>query len=99
MGRFGWVFGGQIVAPASVDPYLRIMPVARRIFDACGVFSDLADRDRLLDDVLYKYNYAKSATVWSCTTSPAAASARGSVPWVPSATTRKTGSSRSLLVR
>ena len=28
---YGWVFGGRIVAPASVDPYLRMMPVARLI--------------------------------------------------------------------
>ena len=27
--RYGWIYNGRIVAPASVDPYLRIMPVAR----------------------------------------------------------------------
>ncbi len=58
---FGWVFGGEIVAPAAVDPYLRIMPVARKVFDECGVFMDLDDRDRLLDNIMYKYNYGKSA--------------------------------------
>lgn len=58
---YGWVFGGEIVAPAAVDPYLRIMPVARKVFDACGVFLDHGDRDRLLDNILYKYNYGKSA--------------------------------------
>ncbi len=56
----GWVYGGHIVAPATVDPYLRIMPVARKIFDACGAFMNPADRDRLLDAVLYKYNYQKT---------------------------------------
>ena len=30
-GQYGWVFQGQIVAPATVDPYLRMMPVARKI--------------------------------------------------------------------
>ncbi|MCB9738452.1 MAG: HAD family hydrolase [Deltaproteobacteria bacterium] len=57
----GWQFGGQIVAPASVDPYLRIMPVARQIFDEAGVYRDEADRARLLEGLLYKYNYRKTA--------------------------------------
>ncbi len=56
----GWVFGGAIVAPASVDPYLRIMPVARHIFDALGAFQDLDERNRLLEGLLYKYNYRKT---------------------------------------
>lgn len=56
----GWVYDGQIVAPAGVDPYLRIMPVARRIFDHAGVFASDADRSRLLDGILYKYNYTKT---------------------------------------
>jgi len=56
----GWLFHGHIVAPAIVDPYLRIMPVARKIFDACGAFPSEADRTRLLDGILYKYNYQKT---------------------------------------
>ena len=28
--RYGWIFNQQIVAPATVDPYLRMMPVARK---------------------------------------------------------------------
>jgi phosphoglycolate phosphatase-like HAD superfamily hydrolase len=56
----GWLFHGHIVAPAIVDPYLRIMPVARKIFDACGAFASEADRTRLLDGILYKYNYQKT---------------------------------------
>jgi phosphoglycolate phosphatase-like HAD superfamily hydrolase len=60
----GWVFGGRIVAPASVDPYLRIMPVARRIFDEVGAFTDPSDRARLLEGLLYKYNYRKTATAF-----------------------------------
>ncbi len=61
---FGWVFRGSIVAPANVDPYLRIMPVARRIFDHFGCFPGVLDRERLCDGILYRYNYAKSATVF-----------------------------------
>lgn len=56
----GWLYNGHIVAPATVDPYLRIMPVARMIFDACGSFPVEADRTRLLDGILYKYNYQKT---------------------------------------
>jgi FMN phosphatase YigB (HAD superfamily) len=57
----GWLFGGHIVAPATVDPYLRIMPVARRILDHAGAFTVPAERDRLLDGVLYKHNYGRTA--------------------------------------
>ncbi|MFM7203344.1 MAG: HAD family hydrolase [Myxococcota bacterium] len=58
--EYGWMFEGRIVAPAVVDPYLRIMPVARKIFDHLGVFSAERDRSRLLDGILYKYNYQKT---------------------------------------
>ena len=60
----GWVFNGHIVAPAIVDPYLRIMPVARKVFDAFCVFSSEADRTRLCDAILYKYNYQKTRTAF-----------------------------------
>ena len=58
--RHGWLFKGEIVAPASVDPYLRIMPVARSILDACGAIPGDEDRARLLDGILFKYNYRKT---------------------------------------
>ena len=48
-GDYGWVFGGRIVAPSTVDPYLRIMPVARMILDHYGVFTVSDERDRLLE--------------------------------------------------
>ncbi len=57
---YGWIFNEQIVAPASVDPYLRIMPVARLIFDHYDAFMNPMDRTRLLDAILYKYNYQKT---------------------------------------
>lgn len=56
----GWVYNGHIVAPATVDPYLRMMPVARMIFDHCGAFANEQDRTRLCDGILYKYNYTKT---------------------------------------
>jgi len=57
---YGWQFNGKIVAPAVVDPYLRMMPVTRKIMDRAGVFLDPQDRTRLLDGILYKYNYGKT---------------------------------------
>ncbi|MEC7985433.1 MAG: HAD family hydrolase [Myxococcota bacterium] len=60
--RFGWKFNGDIVAPASVDPYLRIMPVARMILDRANLLTDTSLRDRILDRILYKYNYQKTNT-------------------------------------
>lgn len=61
---YGWLFNGQIVAPASVDPYLRMMPIGRKIMDACKSFMNEQDRTRLLDGILYKYNYLKTITVF-----------------------------------
>ena len=61
---YGWNFNGKIVAPASVDPYLRIMPISRMIFDRAGVYTNLQERDRLLDRILYKYNYQKTTTAF-----------------------------------
>lgn len=55
----GWELDGHIVAPAMVDPYLRVIPVARRIFDELGAFRDAGERRRL-QQILYKYNYPKT---------------------------------------
>lgn len=55
---FLWM--GRAVAPATVDPYLRMVPIAHRILDRFGVMPNALDRGRLLGNVLYKYNYAKT---------------------------------------
>lgn len=55
---FLWM--GRPVAPATVDPYLRMVPIAHRILDRFGVIPGAVDRGRLLGSVLYKYNYAKT---------------------------------------
>ena len=55
---FSWM--GRMVAPASVDPYLRMVPIAHAILDQFGAFPGPIDRGRLLGSVLYKYNYAKT---------------------------------------
>jgi hypothetical protein len=55
---FLWM--GRAVAPATVDPYLRMVPIAHRILDRFGAIPDAQDRARLLGSVLYRYNYAKT---------------------------------------
>ncbi len=50
----------RAVAPATVDPYLRMVPIAHAILDRFGALKDPVDRGRLLGAVLYKYNYAKT---------------------------------------
>src|ERR1043165_6589343 len=55
---FLWM--GRAVAPATVDPYLRMVPIANRILDRFDAFPGAADRGRLLGSVLYRYNYAKT---------------------------------------
>ena len=55
---FLWM--GRAVAPATVDPYLRMVPIAHRILDRFDAFPGAADRGRLLGSVLYRYNYART---------------------------------------
>lgn len=55
---FLWM--GRAVAPATVDPYLRMVPIAHRILDHFGSIPSALDRGRLLGGLLYKYNYAKT---------------------------------------
>jgi len=55
---FMWM--GRPVAPATVDPYLRMVPIAHRILDRHRAVPSAEDRGRLLGSVLYKYNYAKT---------------------------------------
>jgi FMN phosphatase YigB (HAD superfamily) len=50
----------RAVAPATVDPYLRMVPIAHRILDRFSVMPSAIDRGRLLGGILYKYNYAKT---------------------------------------
>ncbi|MEZ4358967.1 MAG: hypothetical protein R3B48_02225 [Kofleriaceae bacterium] len=55
---FLWM--GEAVAPATVDPYLRMVPIANRVFDRFGAVPSAQDRGRLFGTILYKYNYAKT---------------------------------------
>lgn len=78
----GWLFHGHIVAPATVDPYLRIMPVARKVFDTFGAFPSEADRTRLLDGILYKYNYQKTRVAFRAGAAEALAALQGTQTYV-----------------
>jgi hypothetical protein len=59
-GDHPFLWMGRPVAPATVDPYLRMVPIAHRILDHFEVMPSAVDRGRLLGSVLYKYNYAKT---------------------------------------
>ncbi len=63
-GTYGWLQNGKIVAPASVDPYLRFMPIARKVLDHFGVLNDERVRSRILEGILFKYNYPKTDIVF-----------------------------------
>jgi phosphoglycolate phosphatase-like HAD superfamily hydrolase len=58
--KYPFMWMGRAVAPATVDPYLRMVPIANRILDRYGAIPSQDDRGRLLGSVLYKYNYAKT---------------------------------------
>ena len=59
-GDYPFLWMGRPVAPATVDPYLRMVPIAHRILDRYEALASPVDRGRLLGSVLYKYNYAKT---------------------------------------
>ncbi len=58
--RYPFRWKGRAVAPASVDPYLRMVPIADRVFDRFDAFANHVDRGRLTGGVLYKHNYART---------------------------------------
>ncbi len=60
-GGYGWVYDGHIVAPAAVDPYLRIKPVARMILEEAGVLPT-EETLQVLFESLYQTNYPNSTT-------------------------------------
>src|SRR5215475_2618719 len=43
-GSYPFLWMGRAVAPATVDPYLRMVPVAHRILDHFGVVTNPTDR-------------------------------------------------------
>lgn len=62
----GWCYGGEIMAPATVDPYLRMNAVARKVLSENYAIPDvLLDR---LSQLLFSYNYSKTDDVPKSTT-------------------------------
>jgi hypothetical protein len=55
----GYPWRGRLVAPASVDPYLRMVPVANAILDEMRAFTEPRDRGAL-HQLLFRYNYDKT---------------------------------------
>jgi hypothetical protein len=74
----------RAVAPAIVDPYLRMVPIAHRVLDHFGAITDATDRARLLSTVLYKYNYAKTLgrPVFRAGASQVLRTLSGSATWI-----------------
>jgi len=62
-GNNGWLYNKLIVAPATVDPYLRMRAIALRVFDHFKMFMNPSDRDSLLN-FLYKRNYPLSGVAF-----------------------------------
>lgn len=60
--RHAWTMNGLAVAPATVDPYLRIKPVAGMILDELGVALPTRFRESLFTHILYRDNYALTET-------------------------------------
>lgn len=59
-GKYGWCDSmGRIVAPATVDPYLRMMAAAMVLYRRRELFRDDRERDRV-HSVLYRANYRLS---------------------------------------
>jgi len=64
--RYCFEIGGEKVAPSSVDPYLRTGMAVKLIMNELGVMiyppATLAARDRMIVNVLYRYNYLRTST-------------------------------------
>jgi FMN phosphatase YigB (HAD superfamily) len=61
--KHGWIYQGDIVAPAMVDPYLRMMPIAEGVFEHYNLFRNPEERHRI-EGLLYKYNYQKTTNAF-----------------------------------
>ena len=60
--RHGWRYNGEIAAPCSADPYLRVSCVAQLLFDQLGLLRDPDERSRVLEG-LYRDSYAYTRAV------------------------------------
>lgn len=51
---------GQAVAPAIVDPYLRMTPISKYVLSQLPIQLDPSLRERLCTGILFKYNYERT---------------------------------------
>lgn len=58
--QYGWAPAGIVVAPANVDPLLRVVPISKMILQEAGIVLPVDFLNRLLTKILYKYNYRKT---------------------------------------
>lgn len=60
--KYAWYMSGLAVAPATVDPYLRIKPIAGMILDELGIVMDSKVRENLITHILFRDNYRLTKT-------------------------------------
>ncbi len=60
--EYAWMMDGLAVAPATVDPYLRIKPIARKIIREAGIDISEEELQELLTKDWYIKNYQLSGT-------------------------------------
>lgn len=62
-GKYGWVYGGVVVAPANADPYIRTTSVAQRVLDRFGALKDPAARNETVQG-FYRRAYQRTKTAF-----------------------------------
>jgi FMN phosphatase YigB (HAD superfamily) len=61
--RFGWVFDGNIVAPALADPYILSTTIAQGVLDRVGILKEPEHRNAVVQG-LYHWAYGKTLSVF-----------------------------------
>lgn len=61
--EFGWEYGGQIVAPANADPYVRATCVSQLLFSEMGILKDAETRSVVLQ-AIYQKSYKLTRTAF-----------------------------------
>lgn len=61
--RFGWVFDGNIVAPALADPYILSTTIAQGVLDRAGILKDPEHRNAVVQGI-YHWAYGKTGSVF-----------------------------------
>ena len=60
--KYPWRYNGLAVGPASVDPYLRMVPVGIMLMNEAGVFKDdPAAQENFMVHTIYPHNYKKTS--------------------------------------